>query len=134
MNQIKLKLPPFAVKNGVLVKLDDLAITVPFSKVRKLRMKMTGMAGGSESVEKRESALLQYDLLLLEAVLRASVNAEKGEVVIVYDGKKTSAQDLVQFAREKLKHAFPNAGVSLAEDAEFDYSKLVEEGYHSQSS
>jgi hypothetical protein len=62
-------------------------------------------------------------------VLRASVSMS--EAVIVYEGKKTTAANLVDSARAKLQKIAPNASARLAEDAEFDYAKLVEEGYHS---
>lgn len=126
VDQVKLKMPPLLLKGGIAFKQDDLAITVPFNKVRKLRLAIEFPQGGQAA---QAAALLQYELLLLEHVLRASVSI--GEAVIVYDGKKTTAANLVDSARAKLQKIAPNASARLAEDAEFDYAKLVEEGYHS---
>jgi len=38
VDQVKLKMPPLLLKGGIAFKQDDLAITVPFNKVRKLRL------------------------------------------------------------------------------------------------
>ncbi len=127
VDQVKLKMPPLLLKGGIAVEQDDLAIPVPYNKVRKLRLAIEFPAGAQAA---QAAALLQYELLLLEPVLRASVSST-GEAVIVYEGKKTTAANLVDSARGKLQKIAPNASVRLAEDAEFDYAKLVEEGYHS---
>ncbi len=151
MNQIKLRMPPLEVKSGLFVEPDELTITLPFNKVRKLRIQINTQTndstnentGNAEKLQK--SALLQYHLLSLEGVLRASVNTAKSEAVIVYDAKQLSAQELIEFTREKLNldskfglHSRDSsrdskvfeASVKLVEDSEFDYAKLVKEGYH----
>ncbi len=163
MNSIKLRMPPLEVKSGLFVEPDELTITVPFNKVRKLRIQINTQTNNStnektSSAEKlQKSALLQYHLLSLEGVLRASVNAAKSEAVIVYDAKQLSAQELVDFVRSELQKLFSSTPanqlesqlesartstpasapdsflVRLVEDTEFDYKLLVEEGFHSRS-
>jgi len=133
---VKLKMPFLVLKNVIAVKQDDLAIQVPFGKVRKLRLTIEFPKDMQATQTVRNAARLQYELLQLEPVLRASVTggsaASPGEALIVYDGKKTTAANIVDFTREKLQKIASNASVRLVEDVEFDYAKLVEEGYHSQ--
>jgi hypothetical protein len=88
----------------------------PFKKLTKAEFDLRGLES------QKHAAKLQYDLMLIEPVIRVHIDFRNKKALVLYDNRSKNTK--------KLLDTFKPVRATLKSKEPVDYKNILSEGYH----